>query len=873
MSDSGFYHRDTEEDQKASASSEDLQNSERSFNNGNGSQAGEQETASIDRGGLYRAESGSGLASKGLMAAASLTPAGKALKFASKHKKGIGIGGGGLIGFIVSLVFFFGFLASYELITIEKDMLRYEDKAVSYVVKKAANSIISRIYCRGLSGTTATLTGCSNSNADEKIANQDGTENEAEKLAQDQDPMTAEIDAFKFTDPQVQKSLSNQGIKVNDEGNQISFEDENTGQLITYGDLETPEMIARFQAAIPDFDIGQLKAYRSLLTVDEGANWNPIPSPEDPKPENDIEDDINGTATNEAEQLADAQVEDGQAPKNEPNAQAASEALTAAEDNTIINTADQAIASGDSEAVVLQKTEAAAEPELADSLTVASIVSTLCSIDKAATTASKDRIPTILAFLVRHSSTLLGFADEMKVPGKLSGKQISKVTSLFNGNPTIKTSTKSKVPDQTLKDASLPFSSSAAWQRIEGKPVNSDKSSPGYNPDFSSSLLPVQNAGSYIVRDINNILSITGGKFLCSLLNNSIFGHIFMVVGALATATIDFASLGAAQILIGGAVVGTQQVAQHIIIPDIVKYFTPVAMDGLENSVQWMNNADAGTNIANNMYMQRLGGVPLTSTQSATLYSKGTQLANIEESNKSFINRTFSFSNPESLVSKLAVNLPLSRMGIINSMFSDIIKAPVLLAHSFADLIDARAFAAQTTDPGAPYDITQYGFTTNDITKYDPVNNEYYLFHTVVPYQNNSKTLIQLLGNPNNYPYGSYDNNQNDLLHCFALSPYGQNGQMSSSLLWQQQSGQSAPDPICGTMGNLSTDIPVQPIQASNVASNVICNGMGYGTNNQNCNSTVTNFINQNDIITRYRQYILDDEVTNFISDFQSTAS
>ncbi len=856
MEDNGFYHK---ENGLENASSEELRDSEHNFTSN--TEQTDAPSGALNKEGLYRAEGGAGFTSGVAMGVAGLTPWGRAYRFAKTHKKLVGIGGGGFIGFIIAIVIFFGFLAAYELVTIEKDMLRYEEKGVAYVIKKASNSIMKRMYCRGMSGATAASLGCSSEN------NTEGSKAVEDKT----DPMTAEIDTMKFTDPQVQKALLDQGIQVEDSGNQLRFKDLTTGNYINYDQLDQTDMQLRFQKAIPSFDIGQIKAYRPLLTVDEGADWNPIPAPEESSPDKDVAEDINGTAENEGQQLKAAEVEDGKSPTNEPKSQVANDTLAAATEGTVLETADQAIAAGDSEAVVISKAEAAAAPHLGAALTIGSIVATLCSIDRVATKVSEYRIPTILAFLVRHSSTLLGIADEMKVGGTMTGKQISGFTKLFNGNQSIKPT---KTYDPTLSDAAMPFSRSAAWQRIEGNPVNTNRKSSGYNPDFSSSLLPTKNAGTSVVNSINRILDFIGGGALCSLVNNSVFGHIFTVIGWAATAGIDFSSIGVGEVAIMGAVTSFQLATKHIIIPQIVKYFTPVGMNGLENSVQWMNNADAGTNISMNMYMQRLGGEPMSPTQTAELNAKGAQLETIAESHKSFLTRTFSFSDPSSLVSRVAVDLPLSRLGIINSFFSDIISAPELLFRAFSDLIGgARVFASQSTNPGATYGLTQYGFSTSEITRYDPINNENYLIHAVVPFHQNTKTLIQLLGNPSNFPNGSYDSNPNDLLHCFAQDPYGPNGQLTSSFLWAQQSDQAPVSPICGTMGNMSADTPPVGISSPNVAQYVVCPGMGYGTLDKRCNNFVTKFLRKHDVINRFRQYILDDQVTNYIYDYQSTVS
>ncbi|MDG7047272.1 MAG: hypothetical protein JRN53_06805, partial [Nitrososphaerota archaeon] len=205
----------------------------------------------LDRGGLYHAESNKGLAKTGIAAAANITPVGRALKYVGNHKKGAGLFGGGITGLILLFVAFFGFLGAHELITIEQDMMRYEEKGVSYIEKKAGQKLFQTMACRKMPA----IPGC------KKVNEEDGGNDPAE---QDADPMAAEMDQFSFSDPKIIEGLKSQNIEVNfdKEGNPSGFTDLETGQPITASDLLDPEYITRFQDAIPQWQTSQEETLR-----------------------------------------------------------------------------------------------------------------------------------------------------------------------------------------------------------------------------------------------------------------------------------------------------------------------------------------------------------------------------------------------------------------------------------------------------------------------------------------------------------------------------------------------------------------------------------------------------------------------------------
>ncbi len=827
-SDNGLYSPKPKNIKSLNLTPGELNKSEQSFyrHDPKGSDA-------LSKNGLYKAEGAKSSAAHGLTTATNLTPWARAIRFAGQHKKGAAIGGGGATGLIIGILTLFGFIAAHELQTIEQDMLRYEDKAFSYVEKKAANKILQKMACR----SGAALSGCAKA-----VEGEPSPES-------DTDPMAEEIDKFNFTDPNVETGLANQDIGVNTEGGKFSgLTDLNTGEPISASEFDNTDMIDRFQTAIPQWDVGQEIADRPLMTDDLSATFDVITSPEESDPNKAVEDGIAGDVS--PQELADAVAEDENKPSSQSTTPAEQQQLAADQaltdtNNSLLQEADKGILNGESESQILDKAEGSVDLTAA---TAPQIIGDVCSVKQAATEASKTRIPKIIGFLVRHSTTLISLADEMKVGGSMSGSQISKITGLFNGE-----SNSSLAKSDPY--SSLPFNRSAAWQRIEGNTPNTNTTSSSYNPDMSSSLKPTVIAGTYVVNSVDSLLNHIGlNGYTCGAFTNTkiqgFLGLVQIVSGGI--------SAELSTLIIGAVGITVQEFLQHQVIPAILKYFTPIAMDGLESSVQWMNNADAGSNLAINMFAQRLGGKPLSNGSATAMYNRGTQLQEIAQKQKSFFSRTFSFSNPDSLFSRLLVHLPLSRLGIIDSMFNEIINSPLALIHAIASIVEGpKVYAATQTNPGQPYDITQYGFDNSEINKYDPIINEHYLLHTIISYKNKSNTLIALLGNPNNYPNGTNDPSTTDVLHCFT--------QVYSSAL-----NETAPDPICGSMGNYDSAVAQTPIGTSQIAVS-FCEQLAPGDPKCLGRMLKTLSLGYPDLITHFRQYILDDEVTGYYSSLMNT--
>ncbi len=815
-------------------SRESLKKSEQSFYH----KEGQKETPGKE--GLADAEKkGSGLAATaGFYALESVTPLGKVAATLSKHKKGAIIGGGGIASVIVLFVTFFGFIVSHELVTIEQDLLGYEDKAVRYIEGKASKQIMKRIMCNH---ETASLSpGCN------KIKS-------AEDPQDSTDPMDEAVNNFNINDPAIENGLKAQGISIEKDanGNFVGFKDDNTGQLITTDDLNDPAMMARFENAIPEWGVGQEEIFRSLMQNDvPGTTFDVVGSSEDNAKE-DVQSAVEGTDNNTL-QLEEANAEDNeQLPKNPTPTESSNYQLnqdSTQGTNKLLQTAENDIKAGDSEATTISD----AENSLlggAKSFFLITAINSACTVYKAAENGNISRIPKIIDFLVRHATTVISLADELKNPGTMSGKQISQITSLFNGDPKYSASSKNAIQ----RESALPFDRSAAWMRITGQSssINTNPNSPSYTPDISQSALPTKNAGQIVMSRLSSFMKYSGGSLLCTALSSPIGTLVSVGLGGYQLFS-DIFSGGTTQLAYLALSVGIMETLKNDVVPLVIKYFTPVVLSGVEDSVQWMNNADAGANLAFNMYSQRIGGEPLSNQQATALNTQASNAIQLAQAHKSFFQRTFAFSNPDSIISRLIVNLPLSKLGTINMIITDILRSPLLLIHNIGSILEGpRVFAATTTtNPGQAYNFTQYGFPNNDMTKYDPLNNEAYLLHTSISYQGHSNTLINLLGNPNNYPQASYDNSSDDILHCFAPS--------LNSLV--SAFNESSNNNICGSMGNFdTTDLSPQPIGIINVARS-FCDQL-IGNDSSSCVQTMESMPQLNDIVTRFRQYLLDTEV------------
>lgn len=796
----------------------------------------------------------SNLYKEGLSAAAGATPVGrlaKAGKLLGRNKKKGAAGGGVAILLVTAAIAGFGFLVSHELISLEQTMVKYEAKVEQFFEKKAASSVFNHIICRKLTPDSNSWLG-SKCNKGDEADDSDSAESEADA----NNPLESEMDNFDITDPDVVHALESNGVKVNTDasGKFSGLSDMETGDPITIDDISNNVggIFDKIETALPEWDLGQIKSFIPQMENDSGADFNIGTDEANDNIEEDIDTEVtNGVDTNTVDY--GSQTDSSQNETAAQKQQFADGSEIGGTTGEAIDTALADVAKGDTEAEAVADASSKFSAG-GNALLATTVANDACSVDEAATSAEKARIPEMLGMLVRSGTTIMNLASKL-INGHLTGGEVNDVEKIVDGNPGLASTITGSDGSVTRNEAALPETASAAYQRETGGTVDSNPKSPGYNPDISVTSIPTRNTGSKIVDEINSV--IPGGHFACSVLTSPIGGIISGLVGVVQIVS-DIGSIGLAQVGFTAANIGVQELIQHVLIPQIIEYFTPIGMGGHEDSVQWWNNADAGTNIAFADYSRSLGGQPETNTTATQQFVVASAAENQENQTESLSNRLFAFSNPNSLVSHLAVDLPSTRSMLFSDISGYFENLPHEIGSIFSSLISARDVlaATPTQNPGEPYHITQYGF--GNITA-DPVAVENYLYSNV-SYGTQSGTRISYLGNPNQYSATNPDPSTSDVLHCF-LQGYQNTA--------NQTTGNN--DPICGSLGSydIDDDTP-DPITANNVALSY-CTQMASADPSIDPNTCANKLISDGQVTSKdidyFSQYIMD---THVMGDYTS---
>jgi hypothetical protein len=721
---------------------------------------------------------GKGFAMAGPEAAVATKVASKirqSLRLTVKEHKGLVFGGaGGIIGIII---FIFGLagVADLALNHFTATFLGYESKTEKTVEDKIAKSLMQRMICRALP------LGCKNKNGNPQ-ENDKATPNTAEEeqqAAAQGETLTEDMDKFSLTSTSVKDALAKAGITVETDGsgNFAGLRDAN-GNNITESIATDDNAFNELSKALPEWEVGQRDLFRSLLTEEAGATWEPMPqgTSEDKVPEAMESDVSQGASSTEIDQAVSETNQSNAGTDKNGNPLPPDQVGTEVQDaGNKIATAENAVVqaenAGESGSAALSQgldVLKSGFKGLGSSLFIAGFIATLCHLEQAIAMAANARIPEIMTLLIRHGTTLLSLTSE-KNAGQLTAGQVDGVMSMIQGDPNAPAGS----------DASKPATASAAYQRATGGIVDTnpkDINTASYTPPISPSSLPVKNAGQVIVDDISSVLKETGANYICSALLSP-FGFFIQAGLGVIQVIGDGVSGGVAQVGITAALVGANTTLNQIVLPQILQYFAPIGLNGREDSVQWANNTDAGLNLAFGNYSRRLGGLPQRNSEANTSFSQAKASEVLANSAQSFSDRMFAVSNPDSLVSHLADYLPIGLGNSISSFAGYFSSFPETIAHTFSSIFTHSTLAAaETANPGVPYDITQYGLSDNQIEQYDPIANEQYLFSPVTPGSN--IRLIDVLGNPNTLTVDSSGNElksngqyqTQDLLHCFVDS-------------------------------------------------------------------------------------------------------
>jgi hypothetical protein len=732
---------------------------------------GEAENA-VNGGALAAAGSISNLSKK---AAGFFNPAGDetkgiksfvAGKLPGKKASSAGVGVGGLLA-ILFILFFSG--SSLILVHIEKIMQGYEAKVEQKFEKDAARQIISRIIKKQIAKAQARAAGQPDPDAAE-----------AADAATNGEVLTEDADSFNFE--AFKGELANQGIKAefDSEGNLTSLTDEAGNDL---SNSLSPADFDELESAMPEWAVGQLDSYRPLMVDQYDVSFEGMPDTDADNVKETEEADVSKGATNE--DLIDAAKDSSSPAEQTPGSDPAGTAPTVGESGDLtqessnasslgkaIDATNQELAkTGDSKAAIAAGEKAFGADDPANDLLIASAATTACNLQKAVKDASDARIPTLISLLVRHWNLLLTVGAQVQT-GHIKGSEVNQLAQQVEGNPAAPPTANKKVP---AEDA-LPFNDSEVWAEATGGNVGKDPTKSGYTPGVSPSVLPNKNGAQKIDDEINGAIDdVPGAKLSCKALTSS-WG--VLIQGALGVTQLitDIGSISSAQVGITTALIAFQVVLQKVILPDILKFFTVAGVSGTENAVDYINDSGVGGNIAFNDYSRRLGARPMTDAETTTVVYQANQRMLQEQQEQPWVSRTFALSNPYSLASRVAIELPL---GSIQNLSTDIrayfVHAPFAALHSIASIISSKSALADPNPDVNSYGLFQYGFPGGEDTQYDPIANEQFLYKQLTITANDGKNItfkpIDILGNPATYTDSmGGDPTLSDWLHCFTNS-------------------------------------------------------------------------------------------------------
>ncbi len=123
-----------------------------------------------------------------------------------------------------------------------------------------------------------------------------------------------------------------------------------------------------------------------------------------------------------------------------------------------------------------------------------------------------------------------------------------------------------------------------------------------------------------------------------------------------------------------------------------------------------------GADVSGNDFAHHgLGAQAISSQQAANIVNEQTAQAKYEFQKRPFLARMFSKDSQFSLVSRMAMTIPLDKSSAVNGTFSSIVSNPFdKLIHGLASVFTPGKAEAASTSPD-PFGITQYGYPDNQI--------------------------------------------------------------------------------------------------------------------------------------------------------------
>jgi hypothetical protein len=433
---------------------------------------------------------------------------------------------------------------------------------------------------------------------------------------------------------------------------------------------------------------------------------------------------------------------DGSTTPADPKAQSGSDVANA--------TAEEFIKTGDKAASIKAGLKLFNQ-KFSGTLGVSGIVAMVCSVVGMITEYSNNGYITRTEQLMRNGNSILTMVSQLRKGQNLDIEKFGLVMSRFNGDSTAaKTSNDHKGWDQ-----------SAAYRRLNKLPIVANVADANYNPDLN----PASNPDGFWLNDVSNILNtiidhIPGAKLVCAAAN-SLIGSIFLFITGILEVAGNVVDGETLEIAAQAAKIALQLTLTEKILPWALSMATDLAITGTENSVDFFNNADAGTFLSAHDYQRSYGGRRLKHSEQLALTnahdSEQTQIA----AEKGWFYQTLALANPHSLASQTLMKIPTNP----STAIADITSFPQNTAHTIAQILSGQPAQAVDINQINPYHLALYGFTKAEIDKYDPIDNEKYL---TTPIAGTTQTRLSVLGDSTDYsPDDGDDTNSDDLMHCF----------------------------------------------------------------------------------------------------------
>lgn len=158
--------------------------------------------------------------------------------------------------------------------------------------------------------------------------------------------------------------------------------------------------------------------------------------------------------------------------------------------------------------------------------------------------------------------------------------------------------------------------------------------------------------------------------------------------------------------------------ATETIMPAFLDFVAPSPISTDMSGARNFNMAAAGADVAGNDYSHySLGGKQLTPQQSADILNQQLQDQQTQFAMKSFTQKMFDKGDSKSLVSQVAMAMPLNISTSISSTFTNLISNPFSkIFSSFGTLFSVGRTHAQAVASADPFGITQFGYPLDDPT-------------------------------------------------------------------------------------------------------------------------------------------------------------